>query len=401
MQQDPRVALGIIFTIALASSGCRSAMPNASITCSRVALEPAPPWTASAAWSSSGDELVLVDPGSRGLATYGRDGKRVRNVRLDETVKLDYAEPMRLERTAEGFAVIDKRRVLSFDHHLALDQREQPFAALETRGYADASFNDVVRHRGHYYGYADFVEPTAAVQDNQETEDVDSEGSSTWRRGFVRLDPDRGNLELLHELPVDSADGEYANYYFYDRRPYIAELGKRVFVLRFTEPWSVHRVNRRGLSKIASGPTDGGRAYALQSWNGRLYVLTRRIVPKADAEEQPTTVKLAASGKQAHLELLQALPALQKGERQWILHEIDPRGGQTLRRVLLPSTAGRLHLIPGRSFWTAIEESSIPNLGESDAGTNLLFLPASELLSGHFGCPREEPVPESKAQVAL
>ncbi len=380
-----------LVALTLLSSGCRSALPLASVQCSRVGLDPSPPWTASAAWSSDGDKLVLIDPGSRGLATYGRDGKRTGQVELDTTIDLDYSEPMRLERTAEGFAVIDKTRVLSFDDSLVLDHRERPFAKLEDRGFADASFNDVLTHRGLFYGYADFVETTEPTVD-------DAEGTSTWRRGFVRLDPVRGDLDLLHELPVDSADGEFASYYFYDRRPYVAQLGNKVFILRFTEPWSIHRVTRRGLRVIASGSAEDNQAHALHTWNSRLYVLTSRVVPDPESKDKPAEKRTVARpedvGSQARLELLRAIPTLNTGRRQWTLHEIEPRSGRTSRRLHLPTAAERLHLIPGRAFWTAIEETTSPNLGGDGERTTLLYLPATELLSGAFGCQRKAQTPE-------
>lgn len=361
--------------ILVSATGCATTASLSPVPCSRVALEPAPPWTASAAWRGGEGELVLVDPGSRSLATYGRDGRRLDEVRL-ESAELDYSEPMRFEPAGDGYVLIDKTRILKLDDHLALSELARPFDSLREHGLASGTFNDALIYRGHLYGYADFIEAG------------DAESAGTWRRGFVHLDPEHSELELIHELPVESTDGEYANYYFYDRRPYVAELGGRIYVLRFTEPWSVHRVTRKGLRRVAAGrPGDDYRAHALETWNGRLYVLTSRTSPDPEATAPATAPEPLATESRALIELRQA-HAVSQGRRQWYLDEIDPRSGSS-RRLPLPTSAERVRLVPGRGYWTAIEESSSPNLGQGDDRTTFLFLPSDELLNGSFSCGTE------------
>lgn len=382
LQRDIRLALLIILT--LSALGCASAPPASPVACSRVALDPAPPWTASAAWNTAEDELVLVDPGSRGLAGYGRDGRRLREVPL-ELAELDFGEPMRFERTEDGFVLVGKTQILRLDDDLSLRSRQLPFNPLQARGLIDdGSLNDAVLHGGMLHGYADFIDAGKELQH-------DPGATGAWRRGFVRLDP-AGEIEMLHELPIgnDGGTGEYASYYLYDRRPYVARLGETVYVLRFTEPWSVHRMTRRGLREIAAGePGDAGQAHALQAWNGRLYVLTSQAVPEPEqqaAAGQATPAEPA--DPRARLELLQAQSVVTFGRRQWTLHEIGPRGG-TERRLTLPTSAERVRLVPGRSFWTAIEETTSPNLGGESDRTTFLYLPATEIVAGSFSCAPE------------
>ncbi len=375
----------------LLSTGCATTALLSPVPCSRVALEPAPPWTASAAWRGNEGALVLVDPGSRSLATYGRDGRRQSEVRL-ETAELDYSEPMRFESAEDGYVLIDKTRILKLDDNLALNQLERPFDSLREHGFLSGTFNDALVHRGHLYGYADFVQAGEATDDGAEdasTEDASTEDGGTWRRGFVDLDLAHQELKLIHELPVEAEGGEYANYYFYDRRPAVAELGGKLYVPRFTEPWSVHRITRRGLRQITAGDAlEDERAHALQTWNDRLYVLTSRVLPDPEAVQQPTAPEpLASNSRRALIELQHARPAGQ-GLRQWFLDEIDPKGGEP-RRLPLPTTAERVRLLPGKGYWTAIEESSAPNLGQGNDRTTFLFLPSSEILTGAFSCQTE------------
>jgi hypothetical protein len=343
-----------------------------------VVLEPPPPWTASAAWNPGETEMLLIDPGTRSLATYGRDGSRRREILLDGVAEIDYSVPVRLERVAGGYLLIDKTQVLSFDDHLSLRRRSRPFAGLEERGILDGSFNDALEAGGELVGYADFVDRNLQPED-------DAKAEGTWRRGFVRLDPAAAEIDFLYELPLEG-DDEYAAYYLYDRRPYVSELDGKVYVLRFTDPWTVHRVKRGTLRQVAAGSADGGEARALHAWNGRLYVLTGRIVPEeGEEDDEPTEPVLQSSaGARVQAELLQAMPSAASRRRQWVLHEIDPSSSPR-RQVELPTSAERLRLVPGRTFWTAVEETTVPNLGQ-ERGTSFLFLPATEIVDGVFGC---------------
>lgn len=373
--------LSIAAAVAL-SVGCSSTQLVSSHSCSRVTLDPAPPWTASAAWNADEGEIVLVDPGSRGLATYDLEGHRLRSTTLAAESDLSFAEPMRFERERDGYVLIGKTQVLRLDDDLNIHQRQEPFARLVGHGLVEGSFNDVVMHRGRFFGYADYVEPSESVGG-------DGASESTWRRGFVRLDPERRDLKLIHELEIEAADDEFASYYLYDRRPYVAELDGKIYVLRFTEPWSLSRVTRRGLRQIASGEAGGDRAHAVQVWNDHLYVVTSHLVPTDNVEPKVTAARLQTVGQQTRAELKAAIPAMATGERRWLLHEIDRKTGHR-RLMRLPTSAQRLRLVPGHDHWTAIEESSAPNLGTESDGTSFLFLPASEILSGSFTCDLEK-----------
>lgn len=393
-RQNSWIRLTLLIACAQAAWGCASAPPQSPVPCSRVALDPAPPWTASAAWNAGEDELVLIDPGSRGLASYGRDGHRQREIPL-ELAELDFGEPMRFERTEDGYVLVGKTQILQLADDLSLRARQRPFEPLKTSGLIDGSLNDAVLHDGVLHGYADFIDANTKPGEDDTRPDLGDDGM--WRRGFVRLDPASGDLDMLHELPIgnDGGSGEYASYYLYDRRPYVARLGERVYVLRFTEPWSVHLMTRRGLRRIAAGnPGDDAEAHALQAWNGRLYVLTSRIMaePEAESSRQQATPALPAASI-AQIELLQAKKVVAKGHRRWALQEIAPRGGIS-RHLPLPSSAERLRLIPGDAFWTAIEETTSPNLGGSGDRTTFLYLPSTEIVAGSFTCaaaPRSKP----------
>jgi len=380
--------------IALTLGACASLPPPPS-QCQRVELDPAPPWTASVTWAPGEEELVLVDPGSGELAAYGRDGRRRHSAEIATTAGVDMSHPLRFERDGSGFALVDRHQVLYLDRDLVLEETLEPATALEASEISGISLNDAVLHRGRLFGYADFIEKDPDPNDNPEAE-------GTWHRGFVRLDPKRGELEPLFELPIEG-DGEYASYYIYDKRPYVTELrGSRsggIYVLRFTEPWSLHRVAGDELRPLASGSSDAEeKARGLFAWRGRLYVLTRGT-ETVESEEEPTRPIPQVTDEHTRTVLLQAMEALELGRHVWALQEIDPRTGERLRRLELPTSAARLTLVPGGNLWAAIEETAAPNLGEGEgegegeggSRTTLVLWPASEFEAGRFTCQPLEP----------
>jgi len=378
----------LLLTFAVASSwGCSSVrMPAASpVPCSRVDLAPAPPWTVSAAWDPNEEEMLLVDPGRHALVTYSRGGERLREVDLDAVAELNYSVPMRLQRVEDGYLLIEQKQIVHLGEDLRLQRKEEVFAGLEeSQNLLEGSLNDALLVGDRIYGYADFVDGELVPED-----DPDAVGS--WRGGFIRIDRDRPRLDLLQELKVER-EGELTSYYLYGRRPYVAEVGGKAYVLRYTRPWSVYRVTKKGLRQVATGEEDDGRVVAVHGWNGRLYVLLRRLAETETAADEPTAPELrpAQDPTPSGIELTRAEWGVEQGRVVWELVEVDPRNGRRLREVELPSAAPSMHLVTGRTFWTAVEEGEGANLGHEGDRTSFLFLPARELLAGEFGCTADD-----------
>lgn len=384
------LSLPLFVSVFILGWGCSSVrMPEASpVPCSRVDLAPAPPWTVTAAWDPSEEEMLLVDPGRHALVTYGRDGERLREVDLDAVAELNYSVPMRLQRVQGGYLLIEQKQIVHLGEDLRPRRKEDVFAGLEeSQELLEGSLNDALLVGDRLYGYADFVDGRLRPED-----DPDAVGS--WRGGFVRLDRRRPHLDLLQELQVERG-GEFTSYYLYGRRPYVAEVDGRAYVLRYTSPWSVYRVTRKGLRQVAAGGEDDGRAVALHGWNGRLYVLLRRVVETDATADAPTEPELRAATSRSGVELTRAEWGVERGRVVWDLVEVDPRDGHERREVELPSAAPSLHLVTGRTFWTAVEEGEGANLGHEGDRTSFLFLPARELLAGEFGCGPEEVTAET------
>jgi hypothetical protein len=341
-----------------------------------VTLEPVPPWTVSVLWDEARQQLIVLDPGARGFALYARDGQRRVEIPLDPALDLDYAVPMRLDRAEQGYQLLTRSRLLHLRSDLRVQAVSEPFEGLGP-GWSSGSLGDGVFVDGVFYGYAEAIATDAEETDDAETPDL-------WRRGFARIDPAHRGLEWLLELPLDGNE-EFAAYYFYDRRPYVAELDGRVYVLRLGEPWSLHRITRRGLRLVLAGEVGTATPMALYGWNRRLFLLSSETIstPSRSPMEAPTLVD---DSRADGADLIVAWPVEQG--RRWKLTEIDPRRDRVLREVEVPSAAERLRLIPGDRAWVALEENSAPVLGDQGSqGARALFLPTHELELGSFSCP--------------
>lgn len=345
-------------------AGCAAQRPPETplAPCQRVRIDPAPLWTASAAWTPEQDRLVLIGPGRRSLLVYDLAGRLVREVPLDPLAELDYASPIRLEATRDGYVLGDQTQILWLDRSFHLRRRWRPFEHLQAAGVTAGNLSDFAVVGDVVYAWADFIVAEKGGDDD----------GGVWHRGFVRLDPDAAEIVPLFELALDAA--ELDAYYYYGRRPYVAGLGRRPYLLRFTEPPQVLRAARDGVEPLYAAAGDGLEVQALHAHQDRLYVLASRPAEPSggpelatDAEPLPDTM--------GRTRLLQIARALDPPAARLVM-EIDPASGRVLGRRRLPTEAQQVKVVPGRWYWALIEESSGPNMGGDDV-TTLALLPAT------------------------
>lgn len=381
----------LTLTLTLFAACAAQPPPVANFTpCQRVSIEPAPLWTASAAWTPAEDRLLLIGPDSRSILVYKLDGRLERRVELDPLAELDYASPVRLEATGDGYLVGDKRQILWLDTSFGKRRLWKPFEHLEDAGVAGGSLSDFTTVAGTVFAFADFVResaaPPRAPEGTRETDPyahqvpgADEPPEGEWFRGFVRIDLDEPEIVTLHQFALE--DDEANAYYFYDRRPYLMDLGKRAYVLRYSDPprvLSASAKSRRLRPFFSVEAADGLDVSALYAWNGRLYLLASRREEPEGAADEPTEPKLLSDNR-ARARLLSMGRRL-AAPKQRLLFEIDPKTGRVLGRFRLPTEAAQVKLLPGRSYWALIEESSAPNMDDEDE-TRLLLLPSSWLSS--------------------
>jgi hypothetical protein len=327
---------------------------GSSDACLRSVLDPAPVWTAGASWDLSQNLLLLLDPGSRALIAFSLDGTPRESLELDRLADLDYSVPLRFEALDDGYVLGDPSQILWLDRSLGLVRRRSPFKELQRAGVHEGRLNDFVAAANALLAYADFAT-----------------GDDGWRRGLIRIDLAEGSLEPLFELSLE--DPEFAAYYHYDLRPYIVNLGRHAFFLRFSDPPQLLRIRGSRLERVAELADPELQPVSLHPWEDRLFILS---IPKQHSPlARPAT--LGSGGEEPSRVSLRMASAAQP--RLWLLQEIDPASGELLGRYRLPTDAQRLRLVPGRARWAMIEETFSPNVDDEEGGeaTYLKFLPAS------------------------
>ena len=152
-----------------------------------------------------------------------------------------------------------------------------------------------------------------------------------------------------------------------------------------TDPPQVFRATRRPSSKTfeplyAGSADDDFKTTSLIAFEDRLYLLGWRRVASEDeavTSSEPTTPQLL-QGAPSRAQLAKMMRAREEAPLQRLLVEIDPKTGRALQRFRLPVENGSVKLVPGKSFWAMIEESSSVNLSPEDK-VHLTLLPSSWL----------------------
>lgn len=354
-----KVSSCLWITPLLVALGCATFEPPAidPADCGRAQLAPAPLWTASTIWSRDGSRLMLIDPRTRSLLAYSRRGQLAESVELDPMSSLDYATPIRLQHVPSGYVIGDRSRLVWLDPELNL-MRVETLSDLGD-GIVEGQLSDFALSQDRLHAYVDL-----------------RTGDEVWQRGFARFAGPAASVQWLVELPIEP-NGEFSEYYHYDRRPYIAEDRGKIYLLRFTAPPTLHRLEKRRLRKIFMLDAEPElEAMALHSWQGSLYLVLRG--PAAAASEPGLEAPELSPDSDVGLAQLKALMLLKAGYRWWLLR-IDPKSGRTMSRIELPSNAQRLQIVPGEPSWGLIEESVAPNMDEENSTTTLLLLPSSWL----------------------
>lgn len=349
------LALLLSPVLVLGCSGGR--LPQAEPAPRSVVLEEPPIWNAAVAWDLGEERLLVLDPGGHRLLSYSRAGRRVGALDLDPLAELDYSRPVRLVATDEGYLLGGGKKLLYLTAALDGGRAVDLWQRLAADDIEDGLLNDFVPAGDGLIGFADF-----------------KRRGEEWRRGFVRIDLERPRLESVLELPLE--EPEFSRYYFYDRRPYVARLGRRTLALRYTEPAAIHRFRARGLEHRFDAGAAGLEAVSIHAWNDVLYLL---LASRSQAAEAAGLVE-AGLPPDVVAAQVRALGG-EEGEpasRRWVLLALDPDTGRRLGEIPLPTTAERVHLVPGNRDWALVGESR-PTPERPESRLSLLLIAARDL----------------------
>ncbi len=206
--------------------------------------------------------------------------------------------------------------------------------------------------------------------------DLRTSGDGETRSAFLYYD-DFGQEQVFDYLP---ADAPVRNFYL-RTSSYLAALGEVGFVLLVDEEPAIAEVRRgvKGLRTLPSFSGEFGRRpnfEQLPAWESRKATAVYELL-------EGTRMPVGLYGRGEYLHLLVKEAMADDGETAWWLIKLDPReGGKELTRVLLPSSAAHLTVVPG-GFWTIIEVGPVQGIGDRHAAfletASAILIPAAWL----------------------
>lgn len=327
-----------------------------------IALDPAPRWTSSGAWSSEGDEVVLVDILGSRLLRYSSRGGFLGDVRKPGRGRLEFNHPTKLTTDGAGFVLMDR-----MEHLLWLDEELEPRRAMRLPEDLDLAGVDRLTLSDFQVVGDDLAALVAVVrtapgspgkQSGKQREDV-------WR-GYAVISREAGTLRQLVELSQRPEARRLYGYVF----PLVATAGGVAYGLDFGPPNRIVALlpSGRALSAIPEDlvdelpelPGDGGPGTA--------------VVAFAALEGQAMVTGLYGRGDKLYL--LARRPG--REGTLWQLHRIAPDGPRQERTVTLPSTANHLFLVPGVPAWAIVEKGPVEGPGEQTID-RMILLPAGTI----------------------
>lgn len=308
-------------------------------------------WPTSAVWTPAfGSDLLVVDVLQDRLLLSSTEGNLTD---LPEAMSAARAltHPSQVRSSDELIWVEDEAEdtVTVFDRE-SLD-RVREIRLKETR--FEPADGDSVEHLAVIYDWIPVGEGLLVFGDAKKAGSAGGDGS--WSMVLAFLSPD-GSGEVLRRLPISWPERQR----YKETLRYFAEAAGSGFVLLFGDQTEVLRVDR------------SGKETELLALPDELTDSVSPTVPKEaglDGPERATRFYrnleeadrvlygLYGAGDELFLLLRQRYAATSLAT--WELVPVDPRSGELGPRVLVPSRAPHLGVVPGESNWALIEKSGV------------------------------------------
>jgi len=320
----------------------------------RVALDAQPAWLSSAAWSR-GSDLYLADSLRRQLLRIGEDGA-LQDV-VPRFIPAGDGGYLHVQSSPAGEVVAeDGAGKLSFDVGSALSVATN-LAGRETS-----------------YGELMSVFQWALLGDREVLAVANLLGDDgKWRSAIVRLAMAGEQVDVVHWIGMQDP---WSNLYRVGI-PAVAAIGSVGYFLALEEdPIGLYEAPRgelphrlATLPALRSGFRDElNRHMALDRTAGLFQLLEKGSLPAG----------LFSQGDA--LFLLERAVAAGADRASWQLVRLDPRSGQALFSIRVPSTAHHLTVVPGDSRWAFFEKGAVESFGRQSVPSMLLV--SSSLLRG-------------------
>jgi len=318
--------------------------------CRRVTLQPKPKYTISAAFSSSGEELALVDINRASFLRYALDGSLLGEVRRPGGGRLEYNHPTAVQPLAQGFL-----GRASPGHLLWLNSKLEPTRATWFREM-DGSALDSQEE----YVPIDFLEISITSRSLSGIGIFKVDGKS-WAGAF------RASLEpyVLQKVLWQIEFTQHGRLYLLTSG-IVTASEQAVYALYYGETNSIREIspNERVLNAFPRG------------FNGSVDLPENRGAagdPSRSRALERSTVAISLYAHSSYLFLLTRQPGAE-GKTHWQLHQIDPVADRLVRSLTLPTTANHLVVAPGPKVWAFLEKGPLIRSGHQEIG-DLLLIP--------------------------
>ncbi len=362
-----KLALSVGLSIAL--------LPSSLQAQERVGFSEQLYWVTSGAWAPDGD-LLLADVLAESVVRVSRAGEmEVQRIFDADTTGSGKPRPSFLHVDSAGNLFLeDKRsraiRIASINNFLGVENQtdlNQASRDFENGEAVLKTIYDWQPVKDGFVAYADLDYP-------------DMRGPGQFKSAFVYFGADD-----LKEIIGRTMDGlsDVRNHYLRNM-PYIASLngGEDVFILQMEEVPSILRLR---LSKGAvlekeelRGFPEGFRTCPKLERKPE-WIRARQGARQATAfykkiQDSRMAAGLYAWGGKLFLAAKDAIAPSEKTE--WWMIELDPSTGSEVRRVLLPTAAAHVTIVPGDEDFAVIEKGRVEGLGRFGAP----FMPISSMV---------------------
>lgn len=358
----PRFAAALVGIVAFGiSAGVRlDAAPAGAVTVRNAAaapLEPGPVWVSKAAWDVSEEHLVIADPGSGRIYVYDTAGRIQRRIANPGLGALEFTTPNYAVRIGDRYAIAaSPLRWVWFDRNLAaqsaweLDWEEGagPHSRMDV---SEFDFTDT-----HLYAIGNVMS-----------------FDGTWSdKGVFRIALADRKVQQLRRFPKDDAEKSH-----YNEPPFnLCVCGGKAWLLQMTASVSIVEA-RDGGKRLQSFPEELRRRPALPALSDSNSLRARHAALRNSAAADG----LFCAGDRDLL-LLAHEPRPQGGV-QWLVYTIDPVRDTMSAPIALPTGAGEIVFVPGRTRWAVLEKGAMKYPGVQPLTRILSFpRPAPGALKG-------------------
>lgn len=345
-----------LLIVALVLLGLGPAAPLTAQECRRTALDPAPFWVFSGAWSPDGSSLQLVDVARKALLSYPLDETPGSIALGSAGVDSSNAGRLSLLQSSRGGYLLEgadgELQQLSADFQpvgrvgTVLAGAEPGLKSLDSW----ASDGDHLLLYGDYQHFA-----------------------GRWLSVFARVSlDDPGNVHLIKWMPADDP----ARRFYLNAQNYLAVSEGRGYFLYLGEDPGIWEVDMKSgdLRRLPHAlPPQFRHRIVLPELRG---VDSVRDVYGA---QERATAAVGLYAQDGLLFVLGRAPSADAAKRtRWTMTVVDPAKDEVLRTLHLPTQSPHLLVIPGAQQWAFVEKGSVNGLG-SQSISHALTLPVSWL----------------------